>query len=191
MIKELLAEFISLSDKMRLGYKNSLGTTYHAWEQIIGAMNQYIPVLFREIYGRFAGTYRDIQDQKYMDFIPGYRLIHITELKNEYNILAHLIKEDNLCNSQVNVIMPLLADYSSCYICYVKKLDNTEAVFSYSPDGGLVELHSSLETFLETIIAFYKENVYFLDDNGFLDYDFEKAGVVGARYNPGISYWTE
>lgn len=191
MIKELLAEFISISDKMRLGYKNSLGTTHQAWEQIIGAINQYIPELFQEIYSRFAGTYRDIQEQKYMDFIPGYRLIHINELKGEYNNLTYLLRADDICNSQVNIVMPLLADYSSCYICYVKKLDNTEAVFSYSPDGGLVELHSSLENFFETIIAFYKENVYFLDDNGFLDYDFEKAGVVGERYNPGILYWTE
>lgn len=191
MIKELFAEFISLSDKMRLGYKDSLGTTYQAWERIIGAMNQYTPELFREIYGRFAGTYRNIQDQKYMDFIPGYRLIHITELKSECNILAHLIKADDICNSRVNVIMPLLADYSSCYICYVKKLDNTEAIFSYSPDGGLVEIHSTLEIFFETIITFYKENVYFLDDNGFLDYDFEKAGVVGKRCNPGVLYWAE
>ena len=191
MIKELLIEFISLSDKMRYGYKDSLGAAYQAWEQIITNINQSVPEVFREIYSRFAGTHRNTKQQKLMDFIPGYRLIHIEELEDEYNALSRMMETDDLHKNRIEVVIPLLADYSSDYICYVKKRDNTEAIFTYSPVDGLVELHSSLERFFETIIAFYKENVYFLDDDGFLDYDFERAGVIGEKYNPGIRYWTE
>ena len=132
-----------------------------------------------------------MKEQEFMDFIPGYRLIHIQELENEYNAFLHMGALDDMCEAQITAAIPLLADYSSCYICYVKKRDNTEAVFSFSPDGGFVEMHSSLEKFFESIIAFYREDVYFLDDNGFLDYDFEKAGVIGAKCNPGIKYWVE
>ena len=191
MIKELLIEFISLSDKMRCGYKDSLGIAYQAWEQIITNIDQSVPEIFQEIYSRFAGTRRNTEQQKLMDFIPGYRLIHIEEIEDEYNALSRMMESDDLHKKLIEVVIPLLADYSSDYICYVKKRDNTEAIFAYSPVDGLVELHGSLEKFFETIIAFYKENVYFLDDDGFLDYDFEREGVIGEKYNSGIRYWTE
>ena len=191
MIKELLIKFISLSDKMRCGYKNSLGVPYQDWEQIVTNINHPAPEIFREIYSIFAGTRRDIEDQKLMDFIPGYRLIHIEELEAEYDAFVRMTDFHGIYENQIKIVIPLLADYTSDYICYVKKQDNTETIFTYSPDGGLVEMHNSLEAFFETIIAFYKEDVYFLDDNGFLDYDFDRAGVIGEKHNQGIRYWTE
>ena len=191
MIKELLNEFIALSDKMRCGYKNSLGVPHQAWEQIVTNINCPAPDIFREIYSAFAGTRRDIKDQKLMDFIPGYRLIHIEELEAEYGAFVRMMGFDGIFENQIKIVIPLLADYASNYICYVKNRDNAETVFTYSQDGGLVKMHNSLEAFFETIIAFYKEDVYFLDDNGFLDYDFDKAGVIGEKHNQGIRYWTE
>ena len=150
-----------------------------------------VPEIYREIYSTFAGTPRDVKEQKLMDFIPGYRLIHIDELEAECNTFMRMVGSDAICKNQMETATPLLADYASNYICYVKKQDNTEAIFAYSLDEGFVEMHRSLEKFLETIIAFYKENVYFLDNDGFLDYDFEKAGIIGERLNPGIKYWME
>ena len=55
----------------------------------------------------------------------------------------------------------------------------------------LVLLHKSLEEFLETICEFYKQGVFFLDDDGFLDYDMDKEGEVGALFNPDVAYWSE
>lgn len=191
MKKELLVELISLSDKMRCGYKSSLGISHQAWEQVLTNITRPVPEIYREIYSTFAGTLRDIKEQKLMDFIPGYRLIHIDELEAECNTFMRMVGSDAICKNQMETATPLLADYASNYICYVKKQDNTEAIFAYSLDEGFVEMHRSLEKFLETIIAFYKENVYFLDNDGFLDYDFEKAGIIGERLNPGIKYWME
>ena len=191
MEKELLDECISLSDKMRCGYKSSLGIPHQAWEQILTNITRPVPEIYREIYSTFAGTPRDVKEQKLMDFIPGYRLIHIEELQVEYNAFMRTVGFDAICENQMEMVVPLLADYASNYICYVKKQDNTEAIFAYSTDEGFIEMHRSLERFFETIITFYKENVYFLDNNGFLDYDFEKAGAIGGKLNPGIKYWTE
>lgn len=191
MKKELLVELISLSDKMRCGYKSSLGISHQAWEQVLTNITRPVPEIYREIYSTFAGTPRDVKEQKLMDFIPGYRLIHIDELEAECNTFMRMVGSDAICKNQMETATPLLADYASNYICYVKKQDNTEAIFAYSLDEGFVEMHRSLEKFLETIIAFYKENVYFLDNDGFLDYDFEKAGIIGERLNPGIKYWME
>ena len=58
MEKELLDEFISLSDKMRCGYKSSLGIPHREWEQLLTNINRHIPKIYREIYSTFAGTPR-------------------------------------------------------------------------------------------------------------------------------------
>ena len=190
-IKELLDEFISISDKMRCGYKDSLGAPIQTWKQTMSTISQTIPTIYQEIYSRFAGTHRGLNDQRYMDFIPGYRLIHIDELVDEYHNLLRMMALDNICEAQIESVIPLLADYASCYVCYAKRKDAAEAVFLYSPNDGLVERHHSIEKFFETAIQFYKENVYFLDSRGFLDYDFEKEAIVGKKCNPGVQYWFE
>lgn len=57
--------------------------------------------------------------------------------------------------------------------------------------GELIVMYSSPEKFLETICEFYKQGVYFLDSDGYLDYDMSKEGVVGSEINSGIKYWVE
>lgn len=191
MIMDLFSEFLSLSDKMRTGYKNSLGKSRPTWESFFTEITPAIPEVIRVIYGEVAGTHRDIAIQKYMDFVLGYRLIHIEELKKEYHTLLGLLDLDDVCEARIKTIIPLLADYSSSYIFYAKTDDNKEVIFHFTPGDGLQKRHNSVELFLETIIACYTENVFYLDDNGFLDYDFEKEGIIGAAHNPGIDYWME
>lgn len=154
-------------------------------------MTSAIPEVYRAIYGNVAGAYRNIENQKFMDFIPGYRLIHIKELEKEQHTLLQMLELDDICEVQIKAIIPLLADYSSCYICYANTDNNEEIIFHYSPDDGLQEMHASVELFLRTVIAFYQNGVFYLDGDGFLDYDFEREGIIGAEYNPGINYWTE
>ena len=191
MITDLFDEFLSLSDKMRKGYRNSLGNSYPTWENFFTKITPLIPEVFQMIYGKAAGTYRDIANQKYMDFLPGYRLIHIEELEKEYHTLLQLLELENVYEAQIEMTIPLLADYSSSYIFYAKTDDNKEVIFHFAPDDGLQKMHNSIELFFFTIIAFYTKNVFYLDNNGFLDYDFERVGIIGAALNPGIEYWLE
>jgi len=191
MIDDLFDKYLSLSDKMRNGYQNSLGNAHPMREKILAAITSDVPKSIKSIYRKVEGTHRDIANQKYMDFVPGYRLIHIEELEYEYHILLRLLELDDVCESQIKTICPLLADYSSCYICCAETIRNEEAVFHYSPDNGLQKMHISVELFFKTIIAFYHKGVFYLDEDGFLDYDFDREGIIGAAYNPGIEYWTD
>jgi hypothetical protein len=50
-------------------------------------------------------------------------------------------------------------------------------------------MHNTGEDFLRTISAFYVYDVYFLDEDNYLDYDLEKEGIIGAKLNQGIDYW--
>lgn len=191
MIDDLVVEYFSLSEKMRNGYIDSLGIANPKWNEILSQTIPFVPEVFQSIYKNVSGTYKNIENQKYMDFVPGYRLIHITELEKEYCALLQILAADNIFRSEIRTIIPLLADYSSCYICYALINNNEEMIFHYSPTEGLQKMHTSVELFFKTIIAFYINGVFYLDRDGFLDYDFEKEGVIGTEYNPGVDYWIE
>lgn len=191
MLDNLLMEYLSLSEKTRNGYRDSLGIADTKWNEILSKVMPMVPDVFRAIYGNVSGTHRSIENQKYMDFIPGYRLIHIEELDEECCALSHMLSSDDIRESEIGMIIPLLADYSSCYICYASIRSNDEVIIHYSPNEGLQIMHASAEMFFRTIIAFYRNGVFYLDSDGFLDYDFEKEGIIGAEYNPDIEYWTE
>lgn len=188
---KLFAEYLSLSNKLRNGYQNSLGISQPEWKKTAVAVLPVVPPIFEAIYGNVEGTHKDISNQKYMDFVPGFRLIHINELESEFHTLLQMLESDDVCESQIITIIPILADYSSCYICYAKTTNNKEIIAHYAPDEGMQIMHNSAEQFLKTIIAFYQNDVFYLDEDGFLDYDFEKEGIIGAEYNPGVEYWTE
>lgn len=85
MLNDLVMEYLSLSDKMRKGYKDSL-----------------------ELRARHG-----------MKLFSGYRLIHIEELEKEYHTLLQMIASDDICEARIRTIIPLLANYSSCYITLV------------------------------------------------------------------------
>lgn len=189
MIDHLLATYLTLSDKMRNGYIVSLGKANRQWEAIFSQVTADIPQIFRSIYTKIAGTPRNLDDQRYMDFTPGYRLIHIEEMREEYQRLFQMLALDDECEAKIQGIIPILADYSSGYICYAKIRDGVERIFHYSPEDGLERIHNSVEAFLETIVAFYEKGVYYLDADGCLDYDFVKEGIIGAQHNPDIGYW--
>ncbi len=190
-IKIMLNEFISLSDKMRKGYKASLGNPVKTWEQILSEIISPVPDFFKALYGSFAGTSENCEDESLYDFLPAYRLIHINELKKNKLLLDGWIADDEFTESPVETVIPFLTDYDSNYICYVKTQDGTESIFSYASDEGMVEMHRSIKDFLNTIMAFYNEDVYFLDDDGILDYDFEKEGEVAQKYNPDVEFWLD
>lgn len=191
MIDKFFMEYLSLSDKLRNGYQSSLGTSHPAWKETFAIISPVVPSFFETIYGKVEGTYRDIENQEYMDFVPGFRLIHINELVSEFQNFLQMLESSDVSEPKIKAIIPFLADYSSCYICYAKTTDNNESIFYYSPDDGLQKMHDSTQQFFKTLIAFYQNNVFNLDEDGFLDYDFEKEGIIGARYNPGIEYWAK
>ena len=188
MEDNLFTEFIVLSSKLRKGYRESLGKKDIHWEEVLKSIVTDIPDFFRNIYDNVSGTKRSIQEQELFDFIPGYRLIHILELESENNVLKERTKWDD----QIQKVIPFLANYSSDYICYVKMADGKECVVSIMHDSpDVVVMHSNTARFLETICAFYKDGVYYLDDDGYLDYDFDKQGKIGAKLNQNIDYWNE
>ena len=123
-----------------------------------------------------------------MDFIPGFRLIHVDELQSEKKTLDAILAGRDI--STYGVMLPLLANYSSDFVCYLKTNTHDEQIGLVMHDNDSVDImHSSIGDFLSTLCAFYEKGVYFLDEDGYLDSDFDKEGEIGCALNNGLEYW--
>lgn len=174
--------FLSKSEELRKGYVESLEPADKDFQKKWLEHFSYIPSLFEEIYTACNGTNQDISEQIYFDFLPGYRLMQVDEIIDTY-------EQDFKECPEYDQVIPFLTDYSSCYYAYAK--DNNRECIVLISEGDLEEMHFELDDFWKTVIAFYDEGVYFLDEDGYLSYDFEKEGEVGEKYNEKISYWRD
>jgi len=50
-------------------------------------------------------------------------------------------------------------------------------------------MHDEERRFYDTISQFYREQVFFLDEDGYLDDASEKYLQIGQQLNPGVPYW--
>ena len=190
MLENLFLESLKLAAQLRERYPKSLGNKTSNWEEIVKELGQPIPKLFRAIYSNVSGTKRDVEEQELMDFYPGYRLIHIAELVTESANLKNVLIEEEAKNYEL--VLPILGNYASDFICYCKNKAGEELICSLINDfGELTVMHDSPEKFFVTVCECYKQGVYFLDSDGYLDYDMEKQLAVGSHINQGIPYWKE
>jgi DNA-directed RNA polymerase subunit F len=187
-LTEQFQEYLKLSADLRPDYIASLGKGDN--EAKITSVFPETPALLKAIYNTVSGTSSEEEEPSLIEFIPGYRLIHINEYEAEMKILAGILEEKG---HQVNgVILPILTNYGSDFICYYKTADGVERVCDLLHDfGDLIVMYESPEKFLETLCEFYKQEVYFLDEEGYLDCDLVKEGEVGAALNPDAKYWSE
>ena len=182
---QLLDSILEEAENLRPGYVTSLGNgdikIIESMEKILGSI---LPKPVRNLYSKVQGTVRTIKEQEYFDFIPGYRLIHVNELAEKIELFSTKMKG-------VKTAIPILENYSSDFIMFVYKESNlSNGVYLYTHDDNTFELLSNTDIdFLNTIQSFYNNGVYFIDDDNFLDFDFEKEGTIGQKINPGISYW--
>ncbi len=190
MLEDIFKKSLNLSSKLRPEYPQSLGLKYGKWEDIFKNLNFPIPELFAAIYNNVSGTKRSVEEQQLMDFVPGYRLIHISELIGEKDTLDSILENQQLAANEI--VFPLLVNYSSDFICYCMNNNGEEKICILMNDSGeLILMYNSPCKFLETICEFYTQGVYFLDSERYLDYDIDKESIIGARMNPGINYWME
>jgi len=187
-LTEQFQEYLKLSADLRSDYIASLGKSDN--EAKITTIFPEAPELLKAIYSTVSGTSSEEEEPSLIEFIPGYRLIHIDEYEAEMKILAGILEEKG---HQVDgVILPILTNYGSDFICYYKSADGVERVCDLLHDfGDLIVMYESPEKFLETLCEFYKQEVYFLDEEGYLDCDLVKEGEVGAALNPDAKYWSE
>jgi len=184
-MEELFELFLEQSEKLRNGYRASLLPVNDNWFEILNSSIGEIPELLKVIYSKVSGTNYETDDQKFMDFLPGYLLIHINEYAEANRDLQNILKSLDVSEEYV----PLLRNYSSDFVA-VKK--DSGAIYElFHDDDEIYLIHKTSEDFLKTINAFYSEKVFFTDEDGYLDYDEDLQYEVGRQYNPDVEYWVE
>ncbi len=121
----------------------------------------------------------------YMDFLPGYLLIHINEYAKTHEQLRNLLNNLEIEEEY----LPILRNYSSDFIAIKKDSDEIYGILHDETETFLI--YKTLLNFLKTINAFYSENVFFTDEDIYLDYDEDLQYEVARKYNPGIDFWME
>ncbi len=185
MVHNMFVDFIKLSAKLRSDYPDSLGSSFSGWENVVKTLTPSIPIIYKAIYSKVSGTMRNIENQTLMDFIPGYRLIHIQDLEKENTNLKAVLQYYE--GFEKITLLPILANYSSDFICFGRDERGMEKIYSVHHDDEPYMLYESPENFLKTICEFYRQNVYFLDQDGYLDCDFDKLQIVSTKINLDIT----
>lgn len=181
-------EYLSLSAGLRPDYIASLGNGQEG--ALINEIIPEAPELLKAIYSGVSGTSSEEEEPSLIEFIPGYRLIHIREYEQETEVLAGILQEKGYTGG--GTILPILTNYGSDFICYHRSEEGVERICDLLHDyGDLVVMYDTPQKFLETLCEFYKQEVYFLDEDGYLDCDLVKEGEVGAALNPDSQYWSE
>ncbi|MEC0169209.1 hypothetical protein [Paenibacillus graminis] len=189
-LTRLFQEYLELSAHLRPDYTASLGSGHREGQPAISDIVPDAPKLLQAIYSQVSGTSSDEEEPSLIEFIPGYRLIHIQEYVQEIKVLESILKEKGCSGG--GTVLPILTNYGSDFICYYQSEDGTERICDLLHDyGDLAVMYDSPEKFLETLCEFYKQEVYFLDEEGYLDCDLVLEGEVGAALNPSANYWSE
>lgn len=182
-------EYLLLSANLRPDYIASLGAVDDGSTRLSEILPE-APEILSAIYSAVSGTGSDEEEPSLIEFIPGYRLIHIDEYEQEMKILTGILEEKGY--SAGGIVLPILTNYGSDFICYYRSADGVEQICDLLHDyGDLVVMYHSPEKFLETLCEFYKQDVYFLDEEGYLDCDLVMEGEVGTALNPDAKYWAE
>lgn len=186
-------EYLQLSDNLRPGYLASLGSGSEEKALQLGnaaGNDAEVPDLLKAIYSAVAGTSSEEEEPSLIEFVPGYRLIHMDEFAEQTKVLEGILESKG--HAAEGLVLPILTNYGSDFICYYRSLDGTERICDLLNDfGDLVVMYDSPDKFLDTLSEFYRQEVYFLDEDGYLDCDLIKEGEVGAELNPDAAYWSE
>ena len=91
-----------------------------------------------------------------------------------------------------NKLFPFLEDGAgNCYWVDLNGTENHGRLYWTNTFGDQPDyLYNSLTTFFQVIDECYQTSVFKLDNEGYLDCDYTKFGVVSKKYNPDIDYWT-
>ena len=171
-----LRAVIALANERRPGFAEAIGST-----AIPAPERPTPPAQLRDVYAVASGTPSNIADQRLMDIVPGFRLIHCNEL-------AEVARQCHSIWPELERYVPFLADYSGSYYM-VSTTDGRVSVLD--KEGALLTIASTMERFWSTVQRCYADGAYLYDDNGYLDYDEDHVARIGAAMNPGCEYWAQ
>lgn len=150
-----------------------------------------------ELYSFANGTKRDEKPLGMIGLLPIYIFMNLSDAEEYYKTSIGF--EDSFITWDTkykpeNKLFPFLQNCSGdCYWVDLNEgSENYNKIYftntlPHSPDY----IFNSLETMFESIAECYSTKVFFLDEENYLDEDYEKWGVICKKYNPELKYWDD
>jgi hypothetical protein len=157
-------------------------------EERLSALPFSPPDVVRQLYRWRNGT--DLTSKETLDglsFFPRFYLMALDEAIQSYFCMVDAVLEDDWRRTW----LPLFSDGAGDVYgiaCEGGKEDGLIVKFT----GGSLEppeRYESFHTMLATLDACYTEGAYFVDEEGKLTQDYERAYAIAARLNPSIEVW--
>lgn len=194
---------LEVVEKQRSGYINTLSPQNKDWSIKLNENYNFVPDFFNQIYDICDGTPITQESTEFFDLLPSYKLLSISEIiefKNSYmygiideyvdEYIEDYIETNTVTTDKNNMtIIPFLCDLSSNYICYFK-LNDLENIVSFTAEEGIVNMYE-VGKFFETVYECYSNEIYFLDEDGFLDCDYDKESETAHKLNPKAEFWID
>jgi SMI1 / KNR4 family (SUKH-1) len=183
-IEQDFRTLLGIIEQQRPGYTARLGTGLSDEEIEERIKIHPIPEGLFAIYSCVKGGYFQGEDIYSADFISGFYLIDVNSINAEIKSWEKTYKTylgDTLWQPDM---IPLLMNDCGDYYC-VRTLPNDQSVVHIikgSPE--LWVICQSLEDFILIITECYKQNVYFLDEYGDLDCQWDLVEEIIAKFNP-------
>lgn len=89
-------------------------------------------------------------------------------------------------------LFPFLEDGAgNCHWVDLNRGENYGRIYETNTFGSEPDyLYNSLTSLFQVIYECYAQRIFTLEQEGFLECDYEKFGEVSRKYNPNIEYWT-
>jgi hypothetical protein len=121
------------------------------------------------------------------DLIPGWTLIAIDELNYYIDFLNPKVQAEQMEQDMI----PFLFDGCGSYYC-IRSLPDDQSIYDLPKSDEFIKLYRDMDSFLDTSIACYREEAYYLDEEeGFWDIDYDKRDEIARRFNPGVKFWED
>jgi hypothetical protein len=172
IFRDLLQEI----QKIRPEYISSLGeglTIDHISDQLnIQPIPEEIIAIYScvsgsPLYASSSPSFSDLDGSRLWDFIPGYGLIRLNDINQVIHSALSFKAEEPDYEWELGWI-PFLADFSGNYYC-INRLNKNQTIICVDNEIGCSICSQNMNSFLLATLECYKQNVFFVDEDGWLD----------------------
>ncbi|MGV0101762.1 Knr4/Smi1-like domain-containing protein [Nostoc sp. DSM 114160] len=187
-IQQYFINLLEIIEKQRPGYIAVLKEGLLDNEIQNSIINHSIPEGLIAIYSCVKGC--DLERPNDLDFptylLPGFDLIEIDKVDRFINRL-HSVHKDPDCWGWQPDMIPFLYGSGGDYYC-VRTLSDNQSVVRIPKDDVLYIISESIKDFILIVTECYKQNAYFLDEDRYLECNYDLEEKIIVKFNPNYYY---
>jgi hypothetical protein len=194
VFQKKLKKLLDLVEQKRPGFQEAIGHGCSIDEIYAEFSQNNIPFSPEKIPDELIAIYSCLGNPYYLrpeegtfmwlDIIPLFEFIPFCKIKQEIDIvneMMHACQAMDLDWIQPDMI-PFLKDRSSDYVCF-RTLEKNRSVYSIDHVEGAYYYCLDLGAYFDMLYEMYENNVFFTDNDGYLDCDWDLEEEISKKYS--------